>query len=688
MATTSGQQDHHEPQDRDAQHDHGGSDHGDHGHGHDHSEHHRQMIRDFRRRFYVSLVASVPVILLSAFVQEIFGFALSVPGERWLVPALGTFIFLYGGWPFLTGLVQELRERQPGMMTLIGLAITVAWGFSMAVSAGFPGRPFFWELATLIDVMLAGHWLEMRSVVQASSALEELSRLIPDTAHRKDGETVQDVPVDDLVEGDVVLVRPGETIPADGRIVSGASDVDESLITGEAEPVTRAEGDEVIGGSLNGDAALEVEIEKTGEGSYLSQVVELVNRAQAESSRTQALSDRAAVWLTVIAITAGIVTLGAWLAAGRDAQFAISRMATVMVITCPHALGLAIPLVVSVSTTRAARHGLLIRDRTAFENARRVDTVVFDKTGTLTEGRFVVQGIDSHDDTTSPDTVLALAAAVERQSEHPIARGIRERAEQDGVTVASAEGVESRPGRGVSGTVDGREVHVVSPGDLVDRGFERPESEDDEQGAAITRVHVIADDRLLGSIALADRVRETAASAVRALQERGIACRMLTGDNEATARAVAEELQLDGYHANVEPADKESHIAALQEEGRFVAMTGDGVNDSPALARADVGIAVGSGTDVAAASADIVLVESDPRDITSLILFGRATYRKMVQNLWYASGYNIIAIPLAAGALASVGVILSPAVGALLMSLSTVVVAINARLLRVPELAS
>jgi len=641
------------------------------------------MIADFRRRFFVSLAASVPILALSPFVQDVFGFQLAVPGGRWLVLGLATFVYGYGGWPFLTGLKEELASRQPGMMTLIGLAITVAWAFSAAVSLGFPGRPFFWELATLIDVMLAGHWVEMRSVVQAQSALEELAQLMPDTAHRKRGDDIEDVPLSEVADGDVLVIKPGEKIPADGVITGGSSHVDESMLTGESRPVAKEEGDELIGGAINGDGSLELEVRGTGEDSYLAQVIDLVRSAQADKSRTQNLSDRAALWLTIIAVTAGIVTFGAWLVAGRDAQYAISRMATVMVITCPHALGLAIPLVVSVSTTRAAQAGLLIRNRTAFENARRIDTVVFDKTGTLTEGTFAVQEVAAHGGDLDEARVLSLAAALEQRSEHPIAAGIRRRAQEDGVDVPRVEDFEALKGRGVAGQVDGEAAAVGGPALLDDRGLQRPEGTEDRAGE--TRVFVISRDRVVGSLTLADRIREESRPAVRALQARGIECWMLTGDNEATAAAVAEELGLDGHFAGVLPDAKENKIAELQEQGRFVAMTGDGVNDSPALARADVGIAVGSGTDVAAASADIVLVESDPRDITALILFGRATHRKMVQNLWYATGYNVVAIPLAAGALAWAGIVLSPAVGALLMSLSTVVVAINARLLRVPE---
>ena len=673
---------------------------------HDHAEHHRMMIRDFRRRFYVSLVATIPVLALSATVQSLLGVRFSVPGGSWIVLAISSGIYFYGGWPFLTGMRDELAKKTPGMMTLIALAITVAYAYSSAVVIGLEGRTFFWELATLIDVMLAGHWIEMRSVLSASSALEELARLMPDTAHRKradsaEGDSVEDVPLSEVAEGDVLVIKPGEKIPADGVIRQGSSHIDESMLTGESRPVAKGEGDELIGGSINGNGSLELEVRGTGEDSYLAKVIDMVQEAQGAKSRTQNLSDRAALWLTVTAITVGIATLAAWLLAGRDLQFSIARMATVMVITCPHALGLAIPLVASVSTARAAGHGLLIRNRTAFENARRITTVVFDKTGTLTEGTFEVQDITVHEDDWDEERLLAYAAAVEAQSEHPIAAGITRRAREREVEVPEAKDVEAIKGQGVRGTVDGQEVKVVSPGYLEKKGIERPTREGggparDESGpthdeggpAGATRVHMLVGDQLVGSFALADRLRDTAKGAVQALKDRGIHCWMLTGDNEATAREVAEQLSLDGYFAEVLPDQKQEKIKELQAKGEYVAMTGDGVNDAPALAQAEIGIAVGSGTDVAAASSDIVLVESDPADITALILFGRATYRKMIQNLIWATGYNVVAIPLAAGVFYSAGILLSPAVGALLMSLSTVIVAVNARLLRVPEEAA
>ncbi|MFP4377386.1 MAG: copper-translocating P-type ATPase [Spirochaetales bacterium] len=642
---------------------------------------HDSMLADFRRRFWVSIVVTVPILIFSQFIQELLGFSLEVSGRPYIMLALATVILVYGGWPFLSGSVSELREKQPGMMTLIALAILVAYVYSAATVLGLEGTPFFWELATLIVVMLLGHWIEMRSVQSASNALEELAALMPNEAHVKTKDGVQDLPADEIEVGDVLVVRPGEKIPSDGVISSGSSYIDESLLTGESKPVERTEGDEVIGGSINGDSAIDVEVTKSGEESYLSQVIEMVESAQASKSKTQTLSDKAAFWLTIVAITVGVVTLAGWLVAGRDLQYSIARMATVMVITCPHALGLAIPLVAAVSTSKSAQNGLLIRNRTAFENARKVSAVVFDKTGTLTHGTFSVTEVNSFEGS-DHKTMLRLAAAIERQSEHPIARAIVEKAKQEEVDEANATGVETIKGKGVTGTVDGATIRAVSPGYVQENDIDLPNSSVEEAG---TVVYVLREDKPLGRIVLSDVVRDVSKGAIEKLQHQGIKCWMITGDVERVAKAVSEELGMDGYYAEVLPDEKQEKIKQLQSEGEYVAMAGDGVNDAPALAQAEVGIAVGSGTDVAASTADIVLVNSDPRDITSLILFGRATYRKMVQNLIWATGYNVVAIPLAAGVLAGIGIILSPAVGALLMSLSTVIVAINARLLSLPS---
>ena len=650
----------------------------------DHTEHHRMMIRDFRRRFYISTMITVPILVLSPLIQEILGFTLSIPGTSYVLFALSSFVFFYGGWPFLKGLVNELGEKRPGMMTLIGLAISVAYVYSAAVVFGLQGSPFFWELATLVDIMLAGHWIEMRSILAASGALEKLARLMPDTAHRKQGDRIQDIPLSEVGKGDVLVIKPGEKIPSDGFIVDGHSYVDESMLTGESRPVEKDEGDRLIGGSINGDGSLQLQVESSGADSYLSKVIDMVREAQEGKSRTQGLADRAAFWLTVIAITAGMVTLAAWLVvAGRDLQFSIARMATVMVITCPHALGLAIPLVVAVSTSKSAQNGLLIRNRTAFENARKISVVLFDKTGTLTKGSFEVSDVQVYSDGYDEKSVLELASSLEKSSEHPIARGILKRAEQQGVKPGTAEDFRAIRGKGIEGRINGKDVAVASPGYLKQQGIKMPE--DVHPKAGVTRVFIQADGQVIGSIGLSDAIRSESYHAIRRLQKRGIKCWMITGDNHETAKAVAEELGMDGFFAEVLPDQKQEKVAELQNRGEYVAMAGDGVNDAPALAKAQIGIAIGSGTDVAAETADIILVNSNPQDVTSLILFGQATYRKMVQNLVWATGYNVVAIPLAAGVLYSMGIMLSPAVGALLMSLSTVVVAINARLLHVKK---
>ncbi len=650
--------------------------------GHEsHEDHHEMMIRDFKRRLLVSGILTIPILALSQTIQSWFGFALNFPGDQYVLLSLATVIFVYGGWPFLSGFVDEIREKSPGMMTLIAMAITIAYAYSAAIVLGLEGQGFFWELATLIDIMLLGHWIEMRSVMSASNALDELAALMPDEAHRYDGEDLKDVKVSELESGDRILVKPGEKIPADGTILEGKSRIDESMLTGESVPVERSEGDRLIGGSINGEGSLEVEVAHIGEDTYLSKVIGMVEEAQNSKSKAQNLADRAAFWLTIIALTAGFSTLGVWLFLGRSLTFAITRMATVMVITCPHALGLATPLVVARSTALSAKNGLLIRNRTAFENARKIDTVVFDKTGTLTVGSFGVEVIEVFDGTYTEDDVLRFAYSVEYQSEHPIAVGIVEKAEEKSIEREEISDFEAMKGKGIRAKVGDRSIKVVSPGYLEESGIEQPESE--EEQSIGTRVFVLEEDQVIGSILLSDQIRDASKEAVRSLKEMGIGCWMLTGDNEKTAKEVSSALDLDGYFAEVLPDEKEAKIRELQEEGRYVAMTGDGVNDAPALARADIGIAIGSGTDVAAETADIILVNSDPSDVVALIHFGRKTYKKMVQNLIWASGYNIIAIPLAAGVLYSFGIMISPAVGAILMSMSTVIVAFNAKLLKV-----
>jgi Cu2+-exporting ATPase len=572
------------------------------------------------------------------------------------------------------------------MMTLIGLATSVAYLYSTAVVFGVPGEGFFWELATLIDIMLLGHWVEMRSVMGASRALEELVKLLPSDAHRMrpDG-SIEDVPLSEIRPGDRLIVKPGEKVGIDGTVVTGRSSVNESMLTGESKPVEKGEGDPVIGGSINGEGALTVEVRKTGGETYLAQVIDLVRKAQESRSRSQDLANRAALWLTVIALGAGGITLAAWLLQGKQPSFAIERMVTVMVIACPHALGLAVPLVVAVSTALSARNGFLIRDRAAFERARGIQAVIFDKTGTLTEGRFGVTDVvrlgilDERE-------LLRLAASLESRSEHPIATGILRGAVDKGLNLSTADGFRAIPGKGAEAMVDGRKIQVVSPGYLVERGISAPEErirQLDAEGKTV--VYVLVDDRLEGAIGLADLIRPESRDALAALKRLGISSMMLTGDSNAVASWVAGQLGLDEFFAQVLPDQKAAKVREVRERGVAVAMTGDGVNDAPALVAADVGIAIGAGTDVAIESADIVLVRSDPRDVASIVLLARATYGKMVQNLWWATGYNLIAIPLAAGVLAGRGVLLSPALGAVLMSVSTVIVAVNAQLLRRPQ---
>ncbi|MCR9145531.1 MAG: copper-translocating P-type ATPase [bacterium] len=661
-----------------AEHDH---DQGEHeGHG-GHGDHHRQMIQDFKKRLAVSAVLTVPILLLSPMIQSFFGISFGFPGSRFVLFALSSLVFVYGGWPFLRGTFDEVRQANPGMMTLIGLAIFVAYAYSSAVVFGLAGKMFFWELATLIDIMLLGHWIEMRSVLGASRALELLVEMMPNEAHRigEDGD-VNDIALEDVQSGDLLLIKPGEKIPADGAIEDGDSYLNESMLTGESEPVRKSAGGEVIGGSVNGEGSLRIRVNKTGEDSYLSKVIRLVEEAQQTKSRTQRLADRAARWLTFVALTAGALTLAVWLYLGYEFVFALERMVTVMVISCPHALGLAIPLVAAISTALSAQHGLLIRNRTAFESARKISTIVFDKTGTLTTGEFGVQRIVSVADSFSEDDVLRFAGALEENSEHPIALAIVRACENKGLSVPAASGFQSITGKGVQASVDSREVKVVSPGFLKENDLAIPDAA--AASGAETVVFLVVDAELRGFIGLADSIRSESPEAIRILHEAGIKTMMATGDNETVAKSVHDELGLNGFYASVLPHEKQDIVKDLQSEGEFVAMTGDGVNDAPALAQADVGIAVGSGTDVAAETADIVLVHSNPKDISNLVLFGRATHRKMIQNLIWATAYNVVAIPLAAGVLAPLGIMLSPAVGAVFMSLSTVIVAANAQLLK------
>ncbi|PRY91373.1 Cu2+-exporting ATPase [Marinilabilia salmonicolor] len=661
---------------------HGG--HGDHeGHGgHDHSQHHAMMIKDFRKRFWISLVISIPILVLSPMIQGLLGFEFSLTqgADKYLLFGLSTIVFFYGGRPFLTGLVDELKKKQPGMMTLIAVAITVAWGYSSATTFGLEGSTFFWELATLIDIMLLGHWIEMKSVMGASQSLQKLVALMPSEAHRLKDKKTEDVKVDELKKEDKVLVRPGEKIPVDGVITDGESSVNESMVTGESKPVKKSKDDKVIGGTINGNGSLTLSVEQIGEEAYLNKVIKMVKEAQNKKSKTQNLADRIAAWLTIIALTIGFGTLATWLIVGESFVFALERMASVMVITCPHALGLAVPLVVAISTSLSASKGLLIRNRTAFENSRKISVLAFDKTGTLTKGNFAVSRYDSLSDKYEKDDILKLAGALESKSEHPLATGIMQKIKELELEVRKAEDFNAINGKGIEGKVENQNVKVVSPGYLKENKIDIPENREDNQQETV--VYVLVDDQAAGVIALADEIRPESHKAIETLKKNGIKVIMMTGDNEKVAKAVSDELNLDDYYAGILPDQKLEKVKELQDKGEFVAMTGDGINDAPALATANVGIAVGSGTDVAAETADIILVNSNPQDIASLITFGKATYRKMIQNFIWATGYNVVAIPLAAGVLYSAGILISPAVGAVLMSLSTVVVAVNAQLLK------
>src|SRR5688572_28991452 len=647
--------------------------------GHPGHDHHAMMINDFKKRFWISLILAVPVLLLSEMIQHWLGLEIKFAGDKYILLIISSFIFFYGGWPFLKGFAGEIKAKSPGMMTLIALAITVAYVFSVAIIFGFEGMDFFWELATLIVIMLLGHWLEMKSVLGASKALQLLVSMMPAEAHKVHGDHVMDVKLEELQKDDIILIKPGEKVPADGTVAEGESYLNESMLTGESKPVKKGKTDKVIGGSINGNGSLKVKVLHTGKDSYLNKVITLVQEAQKAKSRTQHLADRAAKWLTYIALGVGIITFIVWLSLGEGTNYAIERMVTVMVISCPHALGLAIPLVVAISTAVSAQNGLLIRNRTAFENSRKITTLVFDKTGTLTRGEFGVTRIETTG-TLSKNELLQYAAALEQSSEHPIAVGIIKKAKEEKLEILKIETFNAITGKGIEANVNGRNMKVVSPGYLKEKQISVPQNSASSEAETI--VFVLIDDQLAGYIALSDEVRPESKAAIEAFKSNGIKVMMATGDNERVAKAVADELGLDGYYAEVLPHQKVKIVKDLQDKNEFVAMTGDGVNDAPALAQADVGIAVGSGTDVAAETADIILVNSNPKDILNLILFGKATYKKMVQNLIWATGYNAIAIPLAAGVLYTTGFVLDPAIGAVFMSLSTIIVAINAQLLK------
>jgi Cu2+-exporting ATPase len=640
------------------------------------------MMEDFKKRFIVSIILTIPILVLSPLIQQFLGIEITFKGSNYVLFISSSYIFFYGGWPFLKGLYNELKEKSPGMMTLIAVAISVAYFYSSVVVFGLEGKFFFWELATLIDIMLLGHWIEMKSVIGASNALEKLAELMPNIAYRKKDGKIEDVKLSEIKKDDILLIKPGEKIPSDGIILKGKSHINESMLTGESKPVQKKKGDKLIGGSINGDGSLEIKVEKTGEESYLSKVINLVSQAQKSKSKTQHLADKAAFYLTIIALSVGTITLFSWILYGESFVFSIERMATVMVITCPHALGLAIPLVVAISTSLSAKNGLLIRNRTPFENSRNITTVVFDKTGTLTEGTFGVSDIKTTNKKYDKKKIIQIAASLEQDSEHPIARGILEKAKNIKVKFLKVIDFKNIKGEGIKGKIQKKNIKIVGPNYLKNRKIKIPKNLESYE-TEDTIVFVLINNKPIGLITLSDKIRKESYETIKQLKQENIKCWMLTGDNKGIAKKVSDELKLDGYFAEVLPDKKQEKIKELQQKGEFVAMTGDGVNDAPALAQADVGIAIGSGTDVAAETADIVLVNSNPEDVTQLIKFGKATHKKMKQNLFWATGYNVIAIPLAAGILYNQGIIISPAIGAALMSASTVIVAVNAKLLRI-----
>jgi Cu2+-exporting ATPase len=652
-----------------------------------HNQHIGHNVEMFRNKFWVCLIISIPVLLWDPMIQQWFKYQLpSFPGSNFIPAVFGTIVFIYGGWVFLQGAYQELAHKTPGMMTLISLAINVAFFYSIAVMLGLKGHTLWWELATLISIMLLGHWIEMRSISQAQGALQELAKLLPDTAILlTDDESTQEVLVEQLQEGDLILIRPGASIPADGMVQSGKSSVNEAMITGESKPVEKKQGERVLAGTVNGESSLRVKVAGIGEKTALAGIMRLVEQAQSSRSRAQALADRAAFYLTLVAIGSGLITLIGWLLSGSTLDFAITRVVTVLVIACPHALGLAIPLVIAISTTLGARNGLLIRDRRGLEEARNLDIVVFDKTGTLTMGEHrVFQTVT--DKNINNQEALRLAAAVERDSEHPIARALQKSAEAAGIEIPPSQNFRAIPGQGVQAQVEGREFQVGGPSLLKSKNLNIPKEFNDastqfgESGQAA--IFLVEGDKVLAVFAIADAIRPESYEAVKELQQDGIEIAMLTGDSHAVANNVGKELGINLIFSQVLPEDKAKKIQDLQKQGKRVAMVGDGVNDAPALATADVSIAIGAGTDVAVEAGDVVLVRSDPRDIPRIIKLSKATYQKMIQNLWWAAGYNIIALPLAAGALAWADIILAPAVGAVLMSASTVIVSINAQILR------
>lgn len=651
---------------------------------HNSSHHHAEMINDFKKRLWLSLLLTLPVLLLSPNIRMLLPFNsfLTFNNDSYLLFILSSLIFFYGGWPFLKGMRDEIKAKQPGMMTLIAVAISAAYLYSTLVVFGLSGMMFFWELVTLIDIMLLGHWIEMKSIMGAGQALDELAKMMPATAHKVFADNlIKDIPLNQIIIGDHLLVKPGEKVPADGLIIKGNTSLNESMLTGESKPIAKQEGASVIGGSINGEGAIVIDVKAMQKDSFLTKVITLVQQAQESKSKTQDIASRSAQWLTFIALGGGILTLFSWLTIGHESiAFSLERAVTVMIITCPHALGLAVPLVVAISTSLAAMHGLLIRNRSAFELSRRVNAVVFDKTGTLTEGKFGVTDIILFDNNLSEKELLNFAAAIESQSEHPIAKGIVNAANN----ILPVEHFMSIPGKGAQGIVQGKEVKTVSHGYLNEHQIACTDtriSTYNQQGKTV--IYVLIDNQLKGAIALADIIRPESKAAIQQLKKMGIHCIMLTGDNQQVAKWVANNIGMDEYFAEVLPHEKIAKIKSFQTRGLVVAMAGDGVNDAPALAQADVGIAIGAGTDVAIEAADIILVKSNPLDVVAIISLARATTAKMIQNILWATGYNVITIPLAAGVLFKYGIVLSPAVGAILMSMSTIIVAINAKLLRI-----
>ena len=648
-----------------------------------HHDHHTMMVKDFKRRFFISLGLLVPILTLSPMIQEFIDLNLRFSGDLYILLTLSTFLFIYGGLPFFKGTFEEMKQKAPAMMSLIGLAIVVAYIYSAYTVMFQTGQDFFWELSTLISIMLLGHWIEMKSVLGASRALEELLKLMPEEAHviDQDGH-INDISVTQVKVGMILLVRPGEKVPIDGKITEGKSSVNESMLTGESVPVDKSPGDELIGGSINAEGSLKYKVTRIGDETFLSQVIKLVRDAQKTRSKTQRIADIAAKYLFYVALLGGISTFVIWMLLGKDVGFAMERAVTVVIISCPHALGLATPLVTAVSSSIGAKHGLLIRNRANFENARKINTVVFDKTGTLTRGEFGISKIESF--SLSENELLSFAYAIENESEHPIAKAIVRAAKDKKVQLQKGKDITAIPGKGLVGIVQQSTVEIVSPGYIKELKIPFDISAYEalaNQGNTV--VFVLKDKKLMGYIALNDMIRETSKEAIESLKEMGIDSYMLTGDNQKVANEVAKKLGIKHVFAEVLPDQKSDKIESLTKEGRLVAMTGDGINDAPALAKAHLGIAIGAGTDVAIETADVILVKSNPMDVVNIIKLSKSTYKKMIQNLIWATGYNIIAIPLAAGVLSSIGILLSPAVGAVLMSLSTVIVAINARLLKI-----